>query len=249
MAPPKKDKIQLICEACSKNFSVYPSRLKKHKVRFCSFDCSKTQWSGSNNPNWKGGLVDRNCLFCNKHFQVKQKEVKIGSGKFCSRQCTAKHNGLLLSKKSYENRVVKHCVECKKEIRLKQSHAKRMGTYCSYNCMANGYRKRMAGVNNPNFKDAGYIGSKVSLSRIQLRKDAKKIKTHTAKEWEELKLMYDNKCACCKKSGAKLTKDHIVPITSGGHNGIDNIQPLCKRCNVKKFTKTIRYVHQLKLTI
>lgn len=66
---------------------------------------------------------------------------------------------------------------------------------------------------------------------------------HTYGEWELLKKQYNYTCPCCHKSepDIKLTEDHIVPITRGGSNNIENIQPLCKSCNCKKYTKTIKY--------
>lgn len=62
----------------------------------------------------------------------------------------------------------------------------------------------------------------------------------TYNEWEALCNKYENKCLCCKKS-KKLTMDHVVPLSRGGSNNIDNIQPLCLLCNMKKGTKTIDY--------
>ena len=38
-----------------------------------------------------------------------------------------------------------------------------------------------------------------------------------------------------------LTVDHVVPLSLGGGNGIDNIQPLCQNCNSSKGKGTIRY--------
>jgi 5-methylcytosine-specific restriction endonuclease McrA len=63
---------------------------------------------------------------------------------------------------------------------------------------------------------------------------------HTLREWQELCERYDNKCAACGKP-AKLTVDHIVPLTKGGTNYIENIQPLCQSCNSSKNSKTIDY--------
>ena len=62
----------------------------------------------------------------------------------------------------------------------------------------------------------------------------------TKEELGNLYRKYDNKCLCCGKQG-KLTPDHVIPLSKGGKNTIDNIQPLCLTCNLKKATKTIDY--------
>ena len=41
-------------------------------------------------------------------------------------------------------------------------------------------------------------------------------------------------CVRCGASEVRLTKDHVVPISRGGSNAIENIQPLCKACNCSK---------------
>jgi 5-methylcytosine-specific restriction endonuclease McrA len=63
---------------------------------------------------------------------------------------------------------------------------------------------------------------------------------YTEKEWIDLCNKYNNRCAACGKP-AKLTVDHIVPLIQGGTNYIENIQPLCRSCNSRKFTRTIRF--------
>lgn len=66
---------------------------------------------------------------------------------------------------------------------------------------------------------------------------------HTIGDWELLKKQYGYICPSCKKPEPeiKLTEDHIVPLSKGGSNYIENIQPLCIKCNTHKFTKIIKY--------
>lgn len=63
----------------------------------------------------------------------------------------------------------------------------------------------------------------------------------TTAEFRDLCSVYNNVCLCCGATSVKLTADHVVPISRGGKNTIDNIQPLCSTCNKKKNTKMIDY--------
>jgi 5-methylcytosine-specific restriction endonuclease McrA len=65
----------------------------------------------------------------------------------------------------------------------------------------------------------------------------------TPQEWEALCSYYDYTCLRCGKREPeiKLTVDHVVPLSLGGANSIDNLQPLCSSCNTSKHTKTIDY--------
>ncbi len=61
--------------------------------------------------------------------------------------------------------------------------------------------------------------------------------------WKRILEKYNGMCLCCKRKepDVKITLDHIIPLSRGGKNTEENIQPLCTICNCKKFTKSIDY--------
>jgi 5-methylcytosine-specific restriction endonuclease McrA len=63
----------------------------------------------------------------------------------------------------------------------------------------------------------------------------------TAQEWRNLCAQYGNRCLCCGSADTELTIDHVIPLVMGGRNDIENIQPLCLTCNLRKARKAIDY--------
>lgn len=63
---------------------------------------------------------------------------------------------------------------------------------------------------------------------------------YTASEFEALCEKFNHRCLCCGEK-KPLTVDHVVPLSLGGTNLIENVQPLCGSCNTKKFTKSTDY--------
>lgn len=85
-------------------------------------------------------------------------------------------------------------------------------------------------------REAGYNG----VARRRARKLAAG-GSYTRREFRELCAKYDNRCLCCGKQFNELEADHVTPLSKGGSNGIENIQPLCQPCNRKKSDKMIDY--------
>ena len=56
----------------------------------------------------------------------------------------------------------------------------------------------------------------------------------TPQQWEQIKEGWDHRCAYCGETPAALTKDHIIPISKGGHHTAANIVPACQPCNSRK---------------
>jgi 5-methylcytosine-specific restriction endonuclease McrA len=81
------------------------------------------------------------------------------------------------------------------------------------------------------------IGSS-ELRRKRLKR-AREIETHTAYQWLLLKMACDG-CVVCGAGDQDtdehefLTRDHIIPVSLGGHDGLENIQPMCRTCNSTK---------------
>ncbi len=63
----------------------------------------------------------------------------------------------------------------------------------------------------------------------------------TAIEFKELCERYGSRCLSCGAVDVALEADHVVPLTRGGSDDIDNIQPLCGTCNRSKFVKIVDY--------
>lgn len=72
--------------------------------------------------------------------------------------------------------------------------------------------------------------------------------THSFEEWEILKAQYDFTCVRCgmREPEIKLTQDHIIPLSKGGSDNIENIQPLCRSCNSIKNTKDCNFLQETK---
>lgn len=62
----------------------------------------------------------------------------------------------------------------------------------------------------------------------------------TAERWAEIVASYGGRCLACGTT-KEITMDHIVPISLGGKTESANVQPLCRRCNSKKWAKIIDF--------
>ena len=57
--------------------------------------------------------------------------------------------------------------------------------------------------------------------------------TLTPEQWKFIVSSFNGKCAYCGKD-RKLTREHFVPTTKGGHFELGNILPACGSCNSSK---------------
>lgn len=57
--------------------------------------------------------------------------------------------------------------------------------------------------------------------------------SHTVAQWLAVVQRQGGACTHCKAI-APLTRDHVIPVSRGGSDDIQNIQALCRPCNSRK---------------
>lgn len=87
-------------------------------------------------------------------------------------------------------------------------------------------RRRTRAWYKANREHARYL----SLARIARKKNAEG--SYTSEQWQMLLSFFDS-CPRCGKV-EKLTCDHIIPLSQGGTDYLDNLQALCPSCNSSK---------------
>jgi 5-methylcytosine-specific restriction endonuclease McrA len=152
----------------------------------------------------------------------------------------------------------KKCPLCGKEFHPLEDRRHPYKTYCSSRCQVKfshrvATKRRNEILKNPSIDPISYkkhlARKKVqdcnykAFSRGCTRDDENHI---SLKSWLEIKEKHGNKCALCRKPESKeneMTIDHTHPISKGGKNNKDNIQPACWRCNSEKGDKIISIPH------
>ena len=71
---------------------------------------------------------------------------------------------------------------------------------------------------------------------------ARRLGTHTQADWAALVARFGGRCVRCGGASLPVEKDHIKPLYQGGSDAINNLQPLCARCNCSKGPETTNWV-------
>lgn len=183
------------------------------------------------------------CIWCKKVITERQPKGK----RFCGIKCGATYNASFRKKS-----ILKICPICNKSFEVKPSTEKRRRC-CSKICMAKYNTLYRTGINGMNYKDGSCIDPtkfkeyKAFKERRRNFQKRTSEKTHSLQEWKDLKEKYKHTCLKCfkREPNIKLTEDHIIPISLNGHDGIDNIQPMCISCNSKKHNKIQDYRNRI----
>lgn len=109
----QKKCIRVICNGCSKVFSILP--YLERSTNYCSLKC----YRDSTRRKRK-----RICAVCGKVFWIKAYLIKKGFGFYCSRECQFK---------DYPERINKFCLNCKKKFSVWPSKVD-LAKFCSKKC-------------------------------------------------------------------------------------------------------------------
>ena len=184
--------------------------------------------------NFNTEYIKYKCHKCGKEFLG----CNYLKRKFCSYQCYWKNK---IGEKTNENHHnwkggKPKCIDC----------GKLLVSYYSKRC-SDCYIKSITGEKSPCFK--GGYENHLWHNRQRRIKKLNAEGSHTFEEWEELKKKYNYMCLCCKQFEPKITlsEDHIIPLSLKGTDNIENIQPLCRNCNSRKYNKIINYFPKMEI--
>ncbi len=234
-----KSKYMGMCKQCNNAYQeellrANPDRLQKRKEWKREFHKSK----GYSAKRWRKGnpfstLV---CPGCEQEFvQTERKQ------KYCTSECREQHYLL----KAKEQRRATGTLPKGKHIRKRPTQ--KTCRLCGQTKLAGEFKHgRICAACMPGYQAAAHQKHKAYYRRkcAARQKGLRDIPgSHTDAEWEAVKAQYNHTCLCCGRSEPeiKLTRDHVLPITKGGTDNIDNIQPLCLSCNCSKNDKYIDY--------
>ena len=221
-----------VCDEIIFGGTLYKAKTKK----FCSWECFRKN-------NVATHKSDNKCP-CGQLI-IKRTSYEVKLAKFCNRKCRVKY--FQHSQEVIERiRKTKTGVSMHSEATKKASRKRMLGNkYALGNKLTEKHIQAIINAHKGDkshfYKDGRCEDPKYIswLSTIYQERKRNAEGSHTFKEWQKVKEEHNFTCNGCKKQEPeiKLTEDHIIPLSKGGSDFIENIQPLCKVCNCKKHAK------------
>src|SRR3990167_1960179 len=240
--PPMKF-IDAICPQCKNKFSFYD---KKHQI-FCSHLCFL---KAPKSPETKKKLSLAKIGIMPKNIKLFQEKARLSNlGKKHTEEHKRKIGLASMGRKLSE--------EAKKKISESNSGEKNYWFGKGERQVGEKNHQWKGGLskNKEHLKNKHQKWKKENKDKVEFnerrRRVAKKNNggSHTLEQWQDLKEKYDYMCLCCKQKEPfiKLSEDHIIPLSKGGSDNIENIQPLCTICNSRKHTRVFNYIQTYEL--
>ena len=228
------------CKNCDKIFNARPNHVRMGYGKCCSRECHfETRRGVALSEEFKKRMsLARIGIKHSEETKRKMRESHKGKKPYSMtdkirEKMSQAHIGLMSNENHWNWKGGKpKCKDCGQKL------AAYKAIYCSRHSLM-GERSSFwkGGIS----KEKGYQYRKAGRVRELIKKGV--LGTHKPEDWLALKIKYNFMCLCCKQTEPeiKLTEDHIIPISRGGSDNIENIQPLCQKCNSRKYTKIFNY--------
>jgi hypothetical protein len=233
---PKYDREMIECAVCGDEFGVKPSTVKIRRTcsQLCRRELQSREYSGEDNPRWKGGKVEVECANCGDTKKVKKAISEYHERHFCDYECRSEwKNGDWIGEDNPRwkgGKVEVECANCGSDLTRKPSIAKKQGRYfCDEDCQGKWRSENLVGSEHPSWAGGyeGYYGPSWPEARRQVRKrDGYKCRRCGTTEKEHI-----------KKEGTELHVHHIEKFSRfDSHeeaNELKNLITLCVYCHRK----------------
>jgi 5-methylcytosine-specific restriction endonuclease McrA len=178
-------------------------------------------------PDGKG----TKCKSCASSYSKQLETIPVPETKFCNSCELIKSSSQFHKKKNSSDGLQGSCKACRNELRravykLNVEHERKL-------------RKTL--------RDVDPIRARKWRSEAHAARRRRKYQangSHSESDWLKRIKELCSCCYYCKNSNSVLTKDHLIPLSRGGSDYIDNIVPACKSCNCSKGTKTEKEFNQ-----
>lgn len=175
----------------------------------------------------------KTCNKCGKQFPAtseyfgRHKECNDGLRPTC-KACIAKY--YQDNKERIENRRRSYNKENKERVKIARNSYYEANKRHSREYYKNN-KERIAAVNKIYMQE--HPGRRLELKKKYIAAKKKMPNTLTKKQWDDIKQVFNNRCAYCGRE-LPLTKEHFVPLSKMGELSKNNIICACASCNSSK---------------